>query len=33
MGYIGYRDDIDRQTVYDSGAIKQIVNDWQSENN
>ena len=33
MGYIGYRDDIDRQTVYDSGAIKQIVNDWQIENN
>lgn len=33
MGYIGYRDDIDRKTVYDSGAIKQIVNDWQSENN
>ncbi|MDF0681171.1 MAG: alpha/beta hydrolase [Candidatus Nitrosocosmicus sp.] len=33
FGYMGYRDDIDRQTVYDSGAIKQIVNDWQSENN
>ncbi len=33
MGYMGYKDNIDRQTVYDSGAIKQIVNDWQSENN
>ena len=33
MGYMGYRDSIDNQTVYDSGAIKQIVKDWQSENN
>jgi len=33
MGYMGYRDNIDRQTVHDSGAIKQIVDDWQSENN
>jgi hypothetical protein len=33
MGYLGYRDNIDRLTVDDSGAIKQIVNDWQSENN
>ena len=33
MGYMGYRDNIYRQTVHDSGAIKQIVDDWQSENN
>ena len=33
MGYMGYRDNIDRLTVYDSGAIKQVVDDWQSENN
>ena len=33
FGYMGYRSDINRQTVSNSGAIGSVVSDWKNENN
>ena len=33
MGYMGYRSGINPHSVFDSGAIKTVANDWRNESN